>query len=218
MWLWPQPALCVCVCVCVCVWQLCFNVFQGWTKGVVFINGQNLGRYWNLGPQETLYLPGPWLKPGLNEVTSRSAPLPAPGCAHPTPPSMCLRGTPASLQIIVFEEVKSALLIYFSNVSQLGKGLPPRLPRLGAGCPGPVTLYLPHHPPASLSEVLTATSAVSPAAVAPGPFLAVTGWGTHGPASTAGAAPARTPVQSRGLHLLPGGRGQGRPRPSLPGY
>lgn len=80
-------ATCI-VCVCVCVLQLCFNVFQGWTKGVVFINGQNLGRYWNLGPQETLYLPGPWLKPGLNEVTSRSAPLPAPGSAHPTPPSL----------------------------------------------------------------------------------------------------------------------------------
>ncbi|XP_065800238.1 beta-galactosidase-1-like protein 2 isoform X6 [Muntiacus reevesi] len=66
-----------------------FMSLRGWTKGVVFINGQNLGRYWNLGPQETLYLPGPWLKPGLNEI-------------------------------IVFEEFKSALLIYFSNVSRLG--------------------------------------------------------------------------------------------------
>ncbi|CAK7319075.1 Beta-galactosidase-1-like protein 2 [Vulpes lagopus] len=40
----------------------------GWTKGVIFINGQNLGRYWNIGPQETLYLPGPWLRPGSNEI------------------------------------------------------------------------------------------------------------------------------------------------------
>ncbi|XP_057605433.1 beta-galactosidase-1-like protein 2 [Hippopotamus amphibius kiboko] len=45
-----------------------FINMKGWTKGVVFINGQNLGRYWNIGPQETLYLPGPWLQPGLNEI------------------------------------------------------------------------------------------------------------------------------------------------------
>ncbi|XP_069324735.1 beta-galactosidase-1-like protein 2 [Eulemur rufifrons] len=45
-----------------------FIKLTGWTKGVVFINGQNLGRYWNLGPQETLYLPGPWLHSGPNEI------------------------------------------------------------------------------------------------------------------------------------------------------
>ncbi|PKU29940.1 hypothetical protein llap_19756 [Limosa lapponica baueri] len=41
---------------------------QGWEKGVVFVNGQNLGRYWKIGPQETLYLPGPWLWKGSNEI------------------------------------------------------------------------------------------------------------------------------------------------------
>ncbi|KAF5921351.1 hypothetical protein HPG69_019400 [Diceros bicornis minor] len=45
-----------------------FIKLEGWTKGVIFINGQNLGRYWNIGPQETLYLPGPWLRPGSNEI------------------------------------------------------------------------------------------------------------------------------------------------------
>lgn len=35
---------------------------------MVFVNGQNLGRYWKIGPQETLYLPGPWLRRGGNEV------------------------------------------------------------------------------------------------------------------------------------------------------
>ncbi|KAM5246126.1 beta-galactosidase-1-like protein 2 isoform 2-T2 [Ctenodactylus gundi] len=45
-----------------------FLKLQGWEKGVVFINGQNLGRYWNIGPQETLYLPGAWLGPGDNQV------------------------------------------------------------------------------------------------------------------------------------------------------
>ena len=39
-----------------------------WTKGMVWINGHNLGRYWNIGPQQTLYLPGCWLKKGKNEI------------------------------------------------------------------------------------------------------------------------------------------------------
>uniref|UniRef100_A0A8C7BQ45 Beta-galactosidase n=1 Tax=Neovison vison TaxID=452646 RepID=A0A8C7BQ45_NEOVI len=47
-----------------------FIKMEGWTKGVIFINGKNLGRYWNIGPQETFYLPGPWLRPGSNEVRS----------------------------------------------------------------------------------------------------------------------------------------------------
>jgi beta-galactosidase len=37
-------------------------------KGVVWINGHNLGRFWNVGPQATLYVPGPWLKQGQNEI------------------------------------------------------------------------------------------------------------------------------------------------------
>lgn len=40
----------------------------GWTKGVVFINGQNIGRYWTIGPQLTLYVPGQFLKHGENEI------------------------------------------------------------------------------------------------------------------------------------------------------
>lgn len=41
----------------------------GFTKGNVFINGFNLGRYWNsAGPQQTLYLPGPLLKEKNNEL------------------------------------------------------------------------------------------------------------------------------------------------------
>ncbi|XP_023372554.1 beta-galactosidase-1-like protein 2 [Otolemur garnettii] len=45
-----------------------FIKMEGWTKGVVFVNGENLGRYWKKGPQETLYLPGPWLHSGTNEI------------------------------------------------------------------------------------------------------------------------------------------------------
>ncbi|XP_038162598.1 beta-galactosidase-1-like protein 2 isoform X1 [Cyprinodon tularosa] len=40
----------------------------GWEKGVVFINGLNLGRYWSIGPQQALYLPGPFLNSGINQV------------------------------------------------------------------------------------------------------------------------------------------------------
>lgn len=35
-------------------------------KGVVFVNGKNLGRYWNKGPAGYLYVPGTWLDPGKN--------------------------------------------------------------------------------------------------------------------------------------------------------
>ena len=37
-------------------------------KGAVWINGHNLGRYWNVGPQQTLYVPAPWLKTGTNDI------------------------------------------------------------------------------------------------------------------------------------------------------
>lgn len=46
-----------------------FLDMKKWGKGIVFINGYNLGRYWNLGPQQTLYLPGCWLKKGRNTIT-----------------------------------------------------------------------------------------------------------------------------------------------------
>jgi beta-galactosidase len=41
---------------------------HGFGKGFVFINGHNLGRYWQIGPQQTLYVPAAWLKKGINEV------------------------------------------------------------------------------------------------------------------------------------------------------
>jgi beta-galactosidase len=46
----------------------CFVKLDGFTKGFVVVNGKNLGRYWNVGPQQTLYLPGCWLKEGDNEI------------------------------------------------------------------------------------------------------------------------------------------------------
>jgi beta-galactosidase len=39
-----------------------------WGKGVVWVNGHCLGRFWSIGPTQTMYCPGPWLRPGRNEV------------------------------------------------------------------------------------------------------------------------------------------------------
>lgn len=41
---------------------------SSWGKGLVWINGHCLGRFWNVGPQQTLFLPGCWLKKGKNEI------------------------------------------------------------------------------------------------------------------------------------------------------
>ena len=41
---------------------------SNYKKGVVFVNGNNLGRYWEIGPQKRLYCPAPWLKKGKNEI------------------------------------------------------------------------------------------------------------------------------------------------------
>lgn len=45
-----------------------FLDMRGWGKGIVFVNGRNMGRYWKVGPQQTLYVPGCWLTKGRNEV------------------------------------------------------------------------------------------------------------------------------------------------------
>ena len=39
-----------------------------WEKGIVWVNGHNLGRYWQIGPQKRLYCPAPWLNKGKNEI------------------------------------------------------------------------------------------------------------------------------------------------------
>jgi beta-galactosidase len=41
---------------------------SGYQKGIVWVNGHNLGRYWNIGPQNHLYCPAPWLKKGANDI------------------------------------------------------------------------------------------------------------------------------------------------------
>ena len=45
-----------------------FLDLRGWAKGAVWINGHALGRFWNVGPQQTLYVPATFLQKGTNEV------------------------------------------------------------------------------------------------------------------------------------------------------
>lgn len=45
-----------------------FIDMEQWGKGIIFINGINIGRYWQAGPQQTLYIPGVWLKKGENKI------------------------------------------------------------------------------------------------------------------------------------------------------
>ncbi len=45
-----------------------FLDMSSWGQGIVWINGRCLGRYWSIGPTQTMYLPGPWLQAGRNEV------------------------------------------------------------------------------------------------------------------------------------------------------
>ena len=45
-----------------------FLNFETWGKGQVYVNGHAMGRIWSIGPQQTLSIPGCWLKKGKNEI------------------------------------------------------------------------------------------------------------------------------------------------------
>lgn len=45
-----------------------FLDLRGWGKGAVWVNGRHLGRYWQIGPQQSVFVPGDWLKKGSNEI------------------------------------------------------------------------------------------------------------------------------------------------------
>ena len=45
-----------------------FLDMSSWGKGLVWVNGHALGRFWEIGPQQTLFMPGCWLKKGVNEI------------------------------------------------------------------------------------------------------------------------------------------------------
>lgn len=45
-----------------------FIDMSAWGKGIIFVNGKNIGRFWQVGPQQTLFIPGVWLKKGENRI------------------------------------------------------------------------------------------------------------------------------------------------------
>jgi beta-galactosidase len=45
-----------------------FLDMRNWSMGVVWVNGHNLGRFWDHGGLRSLFLPGQWLKRGRNEI------------------------------------------------------------------------------------------------------------------------------------------------------
>jgi beta-galactosidase len=69
-----------------------FLDLRNWGKGVVWINGQCLARYWNIGPSQTAYVPGPWLHAGDNEIIIMDL-------LGPTQPSLACVETPILNQL-----------------------------------------------------------------------------------------------------------------------
>ena len=53
-----------------------FLDFSAWGKGTAWVNGHQLGRFWNIGPQQTLFVPAPWLKAVSSESRRRCSPDP----------------------------------------------------------------------------------------------------------------------------------------------
>jgi beta-galactosidase len=45
-----------------------FFDMSNFKKGLVWINGHNLGRYWEIGPQKRLFCPASWMREGANEI------------------------------------------------------------------------------------------------------------------------------------------------------
>ncbi|XP_063112192.1 beta-galactosidase-1-like protein 2 isoform X3 [Cavia porcellus] len=115
-----------------------FLKLEGWEKGVVFVNGHNLGRYWNIGPQETLYLPGAWLNSGANQVGALQASSPFlceslstplllgkkcfPGSLQSGPErGRCSRTPLSPPQVIVFEETMAGPMVQSTDTPNLGR-------------------------------------------------------------------------------------------------
>jgi len=67
---------------------------RGFQKGMVWVNGNALGRFWRIGPQQTLYCPGCWLKKGKNEVIVLDL-------EPPTKPTVSGRTTPILDEVVV---------------------------------------------------------------------------------------------------------------------
>ncbi|MFT4204667.1 MAG: beta-galactosidase [Chitinophagaceae bacterium] len=67
-----------------------------WSKGMAWVNGHAIGRYWEIGPQQALYVPGCWLKKGKNELVILDMASPSEnkteGLRHPILDALSLKG------------------------------------------------------------------------------------------------------------------------------
>ena len=72
-----------------------FLVMESFGKGQVYVNGYPVGRFWSIGPQQTLYVPGCWLKRGLNEVVVLDVIGPSPLAADQEYPQLFAMNRPA---------------------------------------------------------------------------------------------------------------------------
>jgi beta-galactosidase len=50
------------------LWADTYIDISNFIKGIVWVNGHNLGRYWDIGPQKRLFCPATWLREGMNEI------------------------------------------------------------------------------------------------------------------------------------------------------
>ncbi len=60
-------------------------------KGALWVNGHNAGRFWRIGPQRSLYVPGVWLRAGSNEIVALDV------FGHASFPAVCGRTDPVML-------------------------------------------------------------------------------------------------------------------------
>ena len=89
-----------------------FLNMEAWGKGQVYVNGHAIGRFWSVGPQQTLYLPGCWLKKGRNEVIVLDVVGPslaayAPSIAKNLKKAQSKRGNPDRGQVPVSSSAQS---------------------------------------------------------------------------------------------------------------
>lgn len=101
-----------------------FLDMRSWGKGMVWVNGHALGRFWKVGPQQTLYLPGCWLRKGANEIIILDISSPAKrtvtGIRAPILDMLRieeteLKGTPGQEQIPVQPDTVKALSSFFTE-------------------------------------------------------------------------------------------------------
>jgi beta-galactosidase len=99
---------------------------SGWTKGLIWVNGHNLGRYWQVGPQQRLYCPASWLVAGQNELIvldlhqtvpqeiTFQATLNGPGAGAPTTCTITNRRSGKALDVPGFSKTAGVQLIQWT--------------------------------------------------------------------------------------------------------